>query len=172
MGSSLKFYCSPLCGGWTRAHRPIRHGIIATLADLVAHFGADDARGLNRRLYKDTACGASISLMLPDGEWLHNGLNLDGWAAVTEIRGFTIQTIVEGSDATVDSSLFELPVKAKDVSHFVQQMENEAARLWDEANVEPDDTGCVCCRHYSPCGQTPCLDQTCEGCGASYEDEE
>jgi hypothetical protein len=128
-----RYFCSPLCGGWTRAHPPRRHGIIATLDDLRAYLGADSVTGMNRRIYKDTQCGASLSVLLPDGAWRHNGQD---WSDIADIRGFTIQTIVEGSDATVDSDVFLLPVRATAVTAFIREMEAEAALLWDEANTE------------------------------------
>lgn len=133
MGQSNRYYCSPLCGGWKRTHRPIRHNIIYSLADLLEFFGADTAQSLNRRVYKDTVCGASISVLATDGKWYHTGRD---WTGVTEIRRFTIQTIVEGSDVTVDSDEFVLPVRVKSVREWVEFMEAEANRLWEEANPE------------------------------------
>jgi len=110
--------------------------VIANLSDLCEYFSADEPRQLNRRIYKDTVCGASISVKTPDGQWHHNGEN---WSEIKEIVAFTIQTIVEGSDATVDSDEFVLPVKHSEVVAWMSYMENEAARLWDEANESEDE---------------------------------
>jgi len=52
----------------------------------------------------------------------------------TEVHSFTIQTIVEGSDATVESEEFVLPVDKDEVWKFVEYMEAEAKMLWNEAN--------------------------------------
>lgn len=109
---------------------------IRNLADLLSYFGADSAQGLNRRIYKDTACGASISAQTPDGQWHHNGQD---WSGVTAIKAFTIQTIVEGSDATVDSEVFAVPVSVKLIDEWIEYMEAEAERLWHEANEEERD---------------------------------
>jgi len=109
---------------------------IRNLQDLIDYLGADSAFNMNRRIYKDTGCGASISVRRPGAGWLHNGQDRAAWEGLTEIDAFTIQTIVEGSDATVDSDEFILPVKITDVNKWMEQMEDEASRLWDEANTE------------------------------------
>lgn len=114
--------------------------LIKSLADLCNYFGADEPRSLNRRLYKDTDCGASISLQLADGRWLHNGDRR--WETLprsTPVLGFTIQTIVEGSEATVDSPTFALPVRESEIREWIADMEAEASRLWAEANEGDDD---------------------------------
>jgi hypothetical protein len=108
---------------------------ITNLADLCDFLAADEPRLLNKRLYKATDCGASISLYLPDGAAIHNGSAL--WEKLpveTPIRGFTIQTIVEGSDATVDSDEFVLPVESETVDAWIKQMEEQAAAEWENAN--------------------------------------
>jgi hypothetical protein len=109
---------------------PGKH-VIRSLADLCAFFGADNVHSLNRRVYKDTDCGASISVLPLEGPWRHNGEN---WTDVKEIVAFTLQTIVEGCDATVDSEPFWLPVREREVSDWLKDMEAEADRLWHEAN--------------------------------------
>jgi hypothetical protein len=128
-----RYYCSPLCGGWIRSHRPIKHGIIWGIDDLRDYLGADSYQGMNHRIYKDTDCGASISVQTWDGEWYHNGQD---WSGVSTLRAFTIQTIVEGSDATVDSGVFTVPCKAREVTQWIAEMERESKSLWDEANNE------------------------------------
>ena len=55
-----------------------------------------------------------------------------------DVTGFTIQTIVEGSDATVDSDLFTFPVKTAAVDKWIKDMEAEAARLWEAANADDE----------------------------------
>jgi hypothetical protein len=105
---------------------------IRNLQDLCDHFGADEPRLLNKRLYKDTDCGASISVQTPDDKWHHNGTD---WTGITEIKSFTIQTIVEGSEATVDSVPFDLPVTVKEVEEWMEEMEAESSRLWNRDNA-------------------------------------
>lgn len=108
-----------------------RAKMIRSLQDLLDFWSADSVTSLNRRVYKGTDCGASISVRTPDGQWHHNGQD---WTGITAITGFTIQTIVEGSDTTVDSDEFVLPVTRSAVDKWVRHMETEAGRLWDEAN--------------------------------------
>ena len=110
----------------------MKRRMLRNLNDLRDYLGADTIQGMNRRLYKDTACGASISLYSARRAW-HNGQD---WSNVRAraIKGFTIQTIIEGSDAEVNSDLFRFPVSAEYVDTWINEMESEAARLWDEAN--------------------------------------
>jgi hypothetical protein len=116
------------------------HGpLIRHFRGLLDYFGADTPRTLNRRVYKSTDCGASISVMLHDGTWVHNGDA--GWQTMTgdePIAGFTIQTIVEGSDATVDSDLFTLPCPESYVQAWIADMEAQAEELWTDANEVAD----------------------------------
>lgn len=139
MGRSNRYYCSPLCGGWKRTHSPRRHGIIATVGDLASFLGAEGIQGMNRRLYKDTRCGASISLIGYQREW-HNGQDWSEVEAEPRLAyGFTIQTIVEGSDATVDSDLFRFPVKAREVRQWITEMEAQAAEIAEGVGGEEDE---------------------------------
>lgn len=109
-------------------------GEIRSLADLMHYLGAESVQGMNRRLYKDTRCGASLSVQTPDGKWHHNGQD---WRTVREIQAFTMQTIIEGSDATVESEPFVLPVPIHAVNLWIKTMEAEARILWREANRTP-----------------------------------
>jgi hypothetical protein len=111
--------------------------IIKDLRGLMDFLSADAPQDLNRRIYKSTDCGASISVRRPDGTWLHNGRI--GWDLLTAIDAFTIQTIVEGSDAEVNSEPFILPVAEETVNEWIEDMEAQASDLWDEANVETDE---------------------------------
>jgi hypothetical protein len=109
--------------------------IINNLEELLDKFGLalDDVNLLNKYLYKGTDCGASISIQTPDHEWHHNG---EDWTGITEAIAFTIQTIVEGSDSTVDSEPFVLPVEAKKIDDWLEYMEQQARVLWEAANHE------------------------------------
>lgn len=197
---------------------------INTLSDLYVLFGSDASfASLNHRIYKDTVCGASISIygtlpadeaspqararamaaslrstltpeyerllptltaayMLASGEERTRIADMDrdfgdgkpealvAWARtivpdafpVTEtvldrvpvvyhnghrdpipasfvLTGFTIQSIVEGSDAEVNSDLFPIGTTKAEVDMWIEEMEAEVDRLWDEANGEDDD---------------------------------
>jgi hypothetical protein len=140
-----------------RRPRRLRKGTkggLFTYADLLAYWSADDFYSMNRRAYKNTACGASVSVY----GWYrgrpavrHNGQDRpsynDVWPpeaiageyadfpADFDFEAFTIQTIVEGSDATVDSDPFEFGCyTAAQVDAWVSDMEAKAERLWLEAN--------------------------------------
>jgi hypothetical protein len=110
--------------------------VIRNLEGLCRYWHADTPEGLNRRVYKATECGASVSVYLRDGRVLHcgdpawRGLPMD-----TPIEGFTVQTIVEGSDATVDSDLFTVPVASVLLDDWVAEMESLADDIWNEANI-------------------------------------
>lgn len=123
------------------------------MKDLLEFFGTDRPENLNKAVFHGTQCGASISLYTQNATAFHNGINnavdLDinkmlcpvaqqwqGLTEQTELKGFTLQTIIEGSDAEINSSLFEFPVKKSDVTHFISEMEMEAETLWNEANSE------------------------------------
>lgn len=138
---------------------------IESMKDLCNYFYADEPDMLNKRIYKGTDCGASISVYLetPDSDPVPEGYELvyssgsNGWgvenyraihngdpawrelAIQTPIIGFTIQTIVEGSDATVDSDPFVLPVPKQQVADWMDYMEAEANWLWEEANEELEE---------------------------------
>jgi hypothetical protein len=116
---------------------------IATLRDLCDYVGCAHPSGLSRRMYKDTECGASLSFRLARGDsglhsvWYHSGdagrLDLTG---TETLLGFSIQTIVEGSEVTIDSDEFIVPVDAKRVDDFIADMEAAAAAIFAEANGE------------------------------------
>ena len=106
---------------------------IRSLQDLMNYFSAERVTDLNRRIYRGTECGASISVRTPDGVWHHNGQD---WSGIEEITAFTIQTIVEGSDAEVNSAPFVLPVTEEEVENWITHMESEADSLWREANSD------------------------------------
>jgi len=105
---------------------------IRNLQDLCDHFSADEPCLLNKRIYKGTDCGASISVLPKNGKWLHNGA--DGWDKVKEITAFTIQTIVEGSDVEINSDTFELPVTVAEVEDWCEDMEKQASFYWQRDN--------------------------------------
>jgi len=129
------------------AYRPPRpkltvreHGpLIRDFKGLLRFFRTDAPRDLNRHIYGGTDCGASISVYLADGTTVHNGD--PRWKTLTgdeKLDSFTIQTIVEGSDATVDSDHFRLPCTQAEVTAWMADMEAEADALWREANSDDD----------------------------------
>jgi hypothetical protein len=59
------------------------------------------------------------------------------WPEGFVLEAFSIQTIIEGSDAVVESGkLIAGKVTTEEVDEFIKHMEDEASRLWQEANGE------------------------------------
>lgn len=89
--------------------------------------GADDELAREGRAEIAVAVGA-----VPGRAW-HNG---DDWSDIDpdQITGFTIQTIVEGSEVTVDSDRFVFPVRAAAVREWLTEMEAQAAFYWKRDN--------------------------------------
>lgn len=121
---------------------------IEDLAGLCEYLSADCPSLLNKRIYKATACGASISVYCKEEDpgTVHCGDEC-GWSSldahleaqdplVITPYGFTIQTIVEGIDPTVDGPLMIFPVLKIEVEEWVAEMESEAKYLWEEGNGE------------------------------------
>ncbi len=198
---------------------------IHTYADLLAYYDAENFAHLNRRIYKGTECGASISIygtvaredatpediaaaeragfasaraveyarilplvqdayraasteeqariaamdedfyarsnpapfmawartVVPDAfpetvtnparvpVAYHNGRRAEIPASFL-LTGFTIQSIVEGSDAEVNSDVFRAgDTTTEEIEAWIGDMEAEVDRLWDEANGVEDD---------------------------------
>lgn len=137
---------------------------IIDLVGLCGWLSAEYPSQLNKRIYSATKCGASLSLYCGQGDddMIHCGDN-DGWAdmdavfdrmvrptSLAEVMvdmvavkdmvpyGFSIQTIVEGSDATVDSGVMSFPILKSRVQSWIDEMESEAHFLWVEANGEDE----------------------------------
>lgn len=67
--------------------------------------------------------------------WVHNGNSL--WRELTletPTRAFTIQSIVEGSDATVDSDQFTIPCDTEEIDKWMEYMEEETSAIWERDN--------------------------------------
>jgi hypothetical protein len=66
---------------------------------------------------------------------LHNG---EHWrlSKRTNLIGFTIQSIVEGSDVTVDSEEFVIPVETSKVDEWMKSMEEETDFYWERDNLQ------------------------------------
>lgn len=114
------------------------HAMITTVGDLREWVGADTVQGINHRLYKDTDCGASISIRV-GGVWYHNG---DGWSSLRDgdtLELVSLQSIVEGSDATAWSGDIPCPAEDATLSQALDDVEWEAETLWEEAQLWEDE---------------------------------
>jgi hypothetical protein len=119
-----------------------RADFLLTAQDLVDALDADSPQQLPRRIYKDTACGAWISVRLADGREFSG--ERDSWPTAEELDAagpltVTIGSIVEGSDAEVQAVPFTLPCPRRELTDAIQYVEDEADRLWREANGGDDD---------------------------------
>ena len=121
---------------------------IDTIADLCTLFGieadGDWFRRLNRSIYKNTECGASISVYGTESATpvvYHNGQGPIPSSFV--LKGFTIQSIVEGSNAEVCSDIFPVGVyTGEQVDAWIEDMEAQVDDLWAAANgYDPDACG-------------------------------
>ena len=52
-----------------------------------------------------------------------------------ELYGFSIQTIVEGSDNDINGPTFVVPVDTKVVDEWIKEMEDLASQEWEQANT-------------------------------------
>jgi len=110
---------------------------IATLADLCQFFSVETPDRLSKAIYKGTDCGAWIALCptldTEEDDWL-SGSEIT--ADLSSIVAFKIGTIVEGSDVGIDGKDFYLPVQRYKVDEWLEEMEAEATRLWENANYD------------------------------------
>lgn len=106
--------------------------------DLIAFWGAEYPHAIDKCIYKGTSCGASISLYLADGRVFHNGDDKSTLTGTELLKGFTIQTIVEGSDETVDSDFFHIPCTRQSIFDWCEEMESEAEYIWNRDNFGED----------------------------------
>lgn len=106
--------------------------------------------GLQRRVYKDTAAGISVSFQLDDGSFIWVGASeADDESLVSRVHRIGFSSIVEGSDCEVALRWLDLldeqwdtPEKViGEFERLVQETNDEACRLWDEEHDE-DEPNC------------------------------
>jgi hypothetical protein len=121
-----------------RTRKKKRHrgkNVIRNMANLCDYFGATHPFNINRCTYKYSSCGHSLSVRMPDGEWVHNGdKDWDDMTRETKIIAFSVQTIVEGSEMEVNMDPFELPVTHREVARAIKDMEAQADSEWRRMN--------------------------------------
>lgn len=103
---------------------------------------------LQRRVYKDTDAGISISFQLDDGSCIWPGAsNADDPALVSRVRCIGFSSIVEGSDAEaplrwlnlLDETL-DAPEKAVIVfNHLVEETDTFARELWEQEHADDEE---------------------------------
>src|SRR3954453_23949544 len=109
---------------------------INSFGDLCRHFKVFKYREMSDFIYDNTHCGASISVYgTVDGYPFHAHSGFRGeWPIGFVMEKFSIQTIIEGSDATVDHMFLVGETTDEDIDTWIAFMEEEASRLWAEAN--------------------------------------
>lgn len=99
---------------------------------------------LQRRVYKDTDAGISVSFELDDGTQIRSG-DLGGTdpSLVHRVRRISFSSIVEGSDRHVELQWLDLlddqwdtPMKAvAEFNRLVDDTNDKACRIWDEEHA-------------------------------------
>ena len=125
----------------------IGQAIAANLQAILDDWGVENVERLGRTIYKRTECGAWLSVKLHDGTWQHTG-NLDGIDS-GNVRALLLGSIVEGSDAEVCADPIDLmdymnegdeKRLIEDFDKTLDWVDDEACRLWDEANNEEGES--------------------------------
>lgn len=103
---------------------------------------------LQRRAYKDTEAGISLSFQLDDGTFITAGtIRGNDASLVNRVRLIRFSSIVEGSDREVEGSWLDLlsdeidsPEKAvAEYNRMQQETNDEACEIWEEEHAEEDE---------------------------------
>tara|TARA_Y100000310_G_C20604200_1_gene774656 strand:- start:382 stop:978 length:597 start_codon:yes stop_codon:yes gene_type:complete len=110
-----------------------------TIKSLVSGFG-ETYYSFYRAVYKTTDCGPVIGFYLSLNsmqKWLYGddlyNISLGQYPA----GAVSISSIVEGSDAEVDPIILHGSFSEEDFWQALEQVNQEATELWEEANEEP-----------------------------------
>lgn len=118
--------------------------VLENLDAILSDNGSDmTLPALYRSIYKYTECGPWLSVRTWDNRTFHCGhlheVNKD------EVRYLLVGSIVEGSDAEVTADWIDLlecetpEAAVKLFNDTVAWVNDEACRLWDEANTDEDE---------------------------------
>lgn len=115
------------------------------LQAILSESDAKTLADLSRTLYKYTDAGVSLAARLDNGACLWNGNEAQrSLHLLPRVRALGISSIVEGSDAEVPLVWLELDTcadAADAIARFdkiVEEVDDEACRLWDEAHTEEE----------------------------------
>lgn len=117
------------------------------LSELLEGEGYESPYYMGRSIYKYTDCGPWISFMTPGlvgGSFNRHSVYYEdryavGWGAhlwVPHCTGIKVGSIVEGSDAEVGPIELHFPFTNEQLWDAVQEVNDEACALWDEANTD------------------------------------
>ena len=87
-------------------------------------FGEETMQQVTRSTYKYTNCGAWCATAHDDQ---------------CEVIGVKVGSIVEGSDAETEVHTLKFPFKLKDFWIALDNVEEEAEMLWNEANIDDEN---------------------------------
>ena len=107
---------------------------IKTLADYLVLLEAINPYQAGRRLYKAVACGPWTEFVMGNGEKIYYE-SKEANDLLENCVGIRIGSIVEGSDAEIEPVLFKFPFKVEDWDKSIQNINDEASSLWEEANL-------------------------------------
>lgn len=120
-----------------------------SLADFLDKTDSATPHEFGRNLYKYTDCGPWTSFVVPGhesrGQVYYESPQARAIAGQapwwSQCTGVLIGSIVEGSDAEVQPELLRWPFTQDDLDRAVRNIDEEADRLWHEANDESDEDG-------------------------------
>jgi len=124
----------------------IRACMDAIIEDAGANFR--NLESLQRRAYKDTEAGISLSFQLDDGTFIYSGtIGGNDASLVDRVRRIGFSSIIEGSDREVEGSWLDLlsdeidsPEKAvTEYNRMQQETDDEACAIWEEENGNDDE---------------------------------
>jgi hypothetical protein len=103
---------------------------------------------LQRRAYKDTEAGISLSFQLDDGTYIYVGtIGGNNASLVDRVRRIGFSSIVEGTDREVAPTWLDLvsdeidsPEKAvAEYNRMQQETNDEACEIWEQEHAEDDE---------------------------------
>lgn len=108
----------------------------------------DTLASLQRRVYKDTDAGISVSFELDDGTCIWSGSpSARDCTLVGRVRRIGFSSIVEGSHRVVGLTWLDLlddkienpEVAVAEFNRLVQETNDEACAIWDKEHADDDD---------------------------------
>lgn len=106
--------------------------MITNLQEFLSYLNADTTWDAGDILYDAYECGPWLAFVEIGGDALHS--DSKGARSLTACDGVQVGSIVEGSDAEVTRAPLWFPFSRQLFEAYVQDINDEACQLWDEAN--------------------------------------